>query len=152
TQCANNLKQIGLAVHQFANLHNGDFPKVWHESEKEESWIFTLAPHLESVDEIRICPDDPLFRERLEAKESSYVFNSYLVLCTRSKPGKDESIRNLYKLPQTHRTMMVFEATAAAVFTFDHVDAHYWFSEENLKYNSENQAVWKAVRGEVAVD
>jgi prepilin-type processing-associated H-X9-DG protein len=152
TQCANNLRQIGLAVHQFANANRGDFPKVWHDSEKDQSWVYTLAPYLESVDEIRICPDDPLHRERTDARESSYVFNSYLVLRTSSKPSKDESIRNLFDLPQTHRTMMLFEATAAAVFTFDHVDAHYWFSEENLKYNSQTQAVWNSVRGDVAVD
>jgi prepilin-type N-terminal cleavage/methylation domain-containing protein/prepilin-type processing-associated H-X9-DG protein len=151
-ECANNLRQIGLATHQYANVHKGRFPYVWHNRNQEESWIYTLAPYLEDVDAVRICPDDPLRVERLEAGETSYVFNSYLTIRTHSRPTKDESIRNLYDLPETHRTIMLFEATEAAQLTFDHVDAHYWFSEENLKNNSTDQAVWESVKKEVAVD
>jgi prepilin-type N-terminal cleavage/methylation domain-containing protein/prepilin-type processing-associated H-X9-DG protein len=150
--CANSLRQIGLAIHQYADTHKGRFPKVWHDHAREESWIFTLAPYLESVDAIRICPDDPLYRERAEARESSYVFNSYLAIQTDPDPAKDESIRKLTQLPETHRTIMMFEATDKAVFTFDHVEAHYWFSEENLKYNSTERAVWNSVKSDVAVD
>jgi prepilin-type N-terminal cleavage/methylation domain-containing protein/prepilin-type processing-associated H-X9-DG protein len=151
-ECANSMRQIGLAIHQYADAHKGNFPYVWHNRDREDSWVYSLAPYLEDVDAIRICPDDPLRRERLEGRETSYVFNSYLAIPTDPKPSKDESIRNLYDLPQTHRTIMLFEATDAAVFTFDHVDAHYWFSEENLKYNSSDQAVWNSVKAEVAVD
>jgi len=151
-QCANNMRQIGLAIHQYADVHKGSFPFVWHNRDQEDSWVYSLAPYLEDVDAIRICPDDPLHRERLDGRESSYVFNSYLAVPTNSNPSKDESIRNLYDLPQTYRTIMLFEATESAIFTFDHVDAHKWFSEENLKNNSTNQAVWQSVQKEVAVD
>ena len=147
--------QIGLAIHQFANTHRGKFPAVWHDTEKDvkqQSWINTLKPYVEDVDEIRICPDDPLQRERFEAKESSYVFNSYLAVQTDPDPSNDESVRNLYDLVESHRTIMLFEATESAGFTFDHVEAHTWFSEENLKYNSTDQTVWTSVKAEVAVD
>jgi prepilin-type N-terminal cleavage/methylation domain-containing protein/prepilin-type processing-associated H-X9-DG protein len=149
--CANNMRQVGLAIHQFAHVHKGKFPYVYHNRDQDESWIHTLAPYVENVDDIRICPDDPLFRERLDDGESSYVFNSYLTIPSDPDPAKDESIRNLYDLPETQRTIMLFEATEVARFTFDHVDAHYWFGEENLKYNAERQAVWKNVERDVAV-
>lgn len=149
--CASGMRQIGMAIHQFADTHGGRFPKVWHDRERHESWIYTLAPYLESVDSIRICPDDPLARERTDARESSYVFNSYLAVQTDPDPAKDESIRKLYDLPQTHRTIVLFEATGNAAFTLDHVEAHYWFSEENLKYNTTERAVWKSVEADVAV-
>ena len=76
TQCANNLRQIGLAVHQFAGVHNGAFPsmayfnRAYEEQQRsgevsvvtqeEVSWIATLAPYAEDVDSIRLCPDDLL--------------------------------------------------------------------------------------------
>ena len=40
--------------------------------------MFTLAPYLENVDEIRICPDDPQGDERLALRGTSYVVNDYI--------------------------------------------------------------------------
>jgi prepilin-type processing-associated H-X9-DG protein/prepilin-type N-terminal cleavage/methylation domain-containing protein len=155
--CASNMRQLGLATHQYADTHRGRFPFVWHSSDQEEhgqedSWVYSVAPYIEDVDAIRICPDDPLHVERFEARQTSYVFNSYLAFESDPDPSKDESIRHLYDLPQTHRTIMFFEATETAIFTFDHVEAHYWFSEENMKYNATDQTVWTSVKKEVAVD
>jgi prepilin-type processing-associated H-X9-DG protein/prepilin-type N-terminal cleavage/methylation domain-containing protein len=152
SQCANNMRQIGVAIHQYANIHKGKFPAVYHNTTKDRSWVFTLKPFVENVDAIRICPDDPLHVERLEHRESSYVFNSYLAIPSDPNPEKDESIRNLFDLSETQRTIMLLEATESAAFTFDHVDAHVWFDEEHLKYNSTERTVWNSVRAEVAVD
>lgn len=74
TECANNLRQIGLAVHQFAGTHKGAFPSLAYfnreyeeqqrsgevaaVTQEEVSWIVTLAPYAEDVDSIRLCPDD----------------------------------------------------------------------------------------------
>ena len=76
SQCANNLRQIGLAVHQFANAHKGAFPSMAYfnreyeerrrtgetrtqtQTQDEVSWIATLAPYSEDVDSIRLCPED----------------------------------------------------------------------------------------------
>ena len=64
-KCVSNLRQIGLAVHQFIDVHNGRFPHLAGHvhnlapdvNQRDVSWIETLAPYLESVDEIRVCPD-----------------------------------------------------------------------------------------------
>src|SRR5262245_66091767 len=57
SQCKNNMPQIGLAVLQFCDTHKGQFPD-WYHTSLTSSWIFTVAGHLENVDEIRLCPDD----------------------------------------------------------------------------------------------
>lgn len=77
TQCANGLRQIGVAIHQYAMTHRGRFPLLaysnreyaeWERNpdespegppeQEEVSWIATLAPYAEGVDAIRHCPDD----------------------------------------------------------------------------------------------
>jgi prepilin-type N-terminal cleavage/methylation domain-containing protein/prepilin-type processing-associated H-X9-DG protein len=77
TQCSSGMRQIGLAVHQYANTHRGRFPLLaysnreyaeWERDpgaspggpvvQEQVSWIATLAPYAEDVDAIRLCPDD----------------------------------------------------------------------------------------------
>ena len=82
--CKNNMRQIGLGVLQFCDTHKGDFPEYYHAKHADtdadgiHSWIYTIAAHMESVDEIRLCPDDYLLTERRHMKGSSYVINDYL--------------------------------------------------------------------------
>jgi prepilin-type N-terminal cleavage/methylation domain-containing protein/prepilin-type processing-associated H-X9-DG protein len=144
-QCKNNLRQIGIAILQYCELHDGDFPEWSHGDEKrsledKRSWIYTLAPHLESVDEIRICPDDEYHTERRFLKATSYRINDYLA----AETSKD-SIRNINKLQATSRTLVVFEgadkpdpmkdydADEYDPAKFDHVHASQWFSPLNRK-------------------
>gem|GEM_PF-840979 len=64
-QCANNLRQIGLAVQQFVDVNRGHWPHLSghvHDlpegvNPEDVSWIATLAPYLENVDAIRVCPE-----------------------------------------------------------------------------------------------
>jgi prepilin-type processing-associated H-X9-DG protein len=66
---------------------------------------------------------------------------------------QDGLIRDLYDLPETHSTIMMFEGVAVRLGTyFDHVHSYAWFSEQNLANNQSDQAVWNAVRSEVAVE
>lgn len=75
TQCANGMRQIGIALHQYAEAHRGDFPLFaysnrayteWERSpdsvasvdQDQASWIATLAPYAEDVDAVRLCPED----------------------------------------------------------------------------------------------
>jgi prepilin-type processing-associated H-X9-DG protein len=126
SDCRNNTRQIGLAMHQFCDLHRGRFPETAH-SGPGKSWIYTLAPHLESVDEIRICAEDEQRLERLDAKATSYVISNYIT----SK--SDGCIRSLYKLQATSKTMIVFEGadTRAADPKYDHAHPTGWFSPAN---------------------
>jgi prepilin-type processing-associated H-X9-DG protein len=122
--CKNNMRQIGIAVQRYCGLHKGDFPE-WYHSGGDRSWIYTLAPYMEQVDEIRICPEDELHVERLAAKASSYVINDFLADATA--PG---AVRSLYKLQATSRTIVVFEGAddRPAKPDYDHAHAAQWFS------------------------
>jgi prepilin-type N-terminal cleavage/methylation domain-containing protein/prepilin-type processing-associated H-X9-DG protein len=154
TSCANNLRQIGLAIHQFAQTNRGEFPKMYHDENITKSWIYTLAPYVESVDEIRVCPEDHLRIEHESARETSYVFNGYL-----RKPGDVEKqvypetvpdfVSSLYDLASTNQTIMVFEAgdSVAMEANFDHVHSSLWFTEEF----PDAIVRWEQIQKEVAV-
>lgn len=124
TECANNLKQIGLAVHMFCNSNNGRFPRSTHSvTDFEQSWIYTLAPYVENVDEIRICPEDPQGKERLADKGTSYVLNEYICV-----PGPDEALSINY-LRGASSTIIVFTASdkKGTAITEDHTHSRNWF-------------------------
>ena len=148
-QCANNLRQLGLAVQGFSTAHNGEFPKVaGHGLEAKEAWIQQLAPYIENVDGIRICPDDPLEEERRKERATSYVMNSYVTL---TGPGWEGSVTNLWTLKETKRTIVMFEGAAGV--HVEHTHSHDWFSNYNLRRNgAEQRKVWKAINAEVDVD
>jgi prepilin-type N-terminal cleavage/methylation domain-containing protein/prepilin-type processing-associated H-X9-DG protein len=164
--CADNMRQIGLAIHQFADVHGGLFPNMYHDTDKVTSWIFTLAPHLESVDEIRLCPDD-WKRIELAKKDrlTSYVLNGYLRKATPTEQMVNPEIvpdfvHKLYNLSETHKTIVLFEAGPSRPFDlyydqvdaidihFDHVDSWEWFTE---LYSSTAER-WEQIQKEVAVD
>lgn len=64
-QCSNNMRQIGLAVHQYVDVHRGHWPQLaGHAHDLPEgvnpedvSWIRTLGPFMENVDAVRLCPE-----------------------------------------------------------------------------------------------
>lgn len=65
-QCANHMRQLGLAFHQYADVHRGDFPLIAHDHGRKQSWIYSLSDWLENVDEIRFCPEDIELQEKSE--------------------------------------------------------------------------------------
>jgi prepilin-type N-terminal cleavage/methylation domain-containing protein/prepilin-type processing-associated H-X9-DG protein len=158
SQCANNMRQIGLAVHQFANVNKGRFPDIYHQQDKIDSWIFALAPYVESVDDIRLCPEDLKRIERTSGRTTSYAFNGYLREATQAEEFLYEGtadagvvndfISELYDLPQTHATIMLFEAGDTVESQFDHVHSWEWFTE---KYPTPEER-GRQIELEVAVD
>jgi prepilin-type N-terminal cleavage/methylation domain-containing protein/prepilin-type processing-associated H-X9-DG protein len=178
--CSNNMRQLGLAVHQYCDAHKGQFPKTHHDDEQQSSvssnsgnqpefWIDTLAPYLESVDEVRMCPEDlaRIEKEYDETKlRTSYALNDYLRLPTPIPSGVPaavaESVRksnegligNLNKLRETHSTIVMFEANAAFLnLNVDHVHSTEWFSEQNLQHNGPGERqVWSDVSSQLVVD
>ncbi|MCC5789630.1 MAG: DUF1559 domain-containing protein [Opitutales bacterium] len=130
TVCASNMRQIGLALHMFANDHNGRLPGTAHFSENE-SWIFTLAPYLDDVDEIRISPGDPRRDERLvERNSTSYVMNDLIFIQAtdfRGRPvGPDRS--NLHAMRDPSGVILGFTGSERRGHapTEDHTHASGW--------------------------
>jgi prepilin-type N-terminal cleavage/methylation domain-containing protein/prepilin-type processing-associated H-X9-DG protein len=128
--CKNNMRQIGLATLQFCDTHEGDLPEWWHAAtatvaEGARSWIYTLAPHMEKVDAIRICPEDPYADERLKNRATSYVINDYLATRTN-----DDSVRNLREVQATSRTVLALEISDLLnpEPKNEHVHASLWFT------------------------
>lgn len=154
--CASNMKQIGIAVHQFADVHNGDMPMVWHGRPKEDSWVFTLAPYLENSSTIRFCPDD-LYRQQQAPNDrdyTSYLMNEYLAdieVQTFFGPKKVEgTVSELYDLVSTHATLMTVEKADVAS-GWDHSHSSDWFPKGEWNQEKADQA-WQAVQQDVAVD
>jgi len=144
SQCANNLHQIGLASAQFSNAHKGAFPMNAHAG-AGQSWIYTVAPFVESVDAIRICPSDSHADERLAASATSYVLSNYLV------PGSDPAvITNRNKLHSTSQTIVLYEISDVAKITPDSDHAHCtkWFAPTNIAAGT----VWNAIVAEIQPD
>jgi prepilin-type N-terminal cleavage/methylation domain-containing protein/prepilin-type processing-associated H-X9-DG protein len=143
-ECANNMRQIGLATANYANLHDGHLPETYHGGD-QRSWVYTLAPFLEDVEQIRICPDDPLGETRLEHKGTSYVINEYV-----SRQIKDAVLR-LDHLKATSKTIIVFEGSDyrdPESFYFEHVHPSDWFSVRNVRQGR----VWFQLLQEIKPD
>ncbi len=64
TQCLNNERQIGLGLLQYVYVNKGHFPWTSHKviNGVNQSWILTLAPFMESVDNVRLCPEPTAIR------------------------------------------------------------------------------------------
>ncbi len=76
--CMVNLRNIGVAMHLHAQENNGVLPLTTHSTTLDRAWIYSLEEHLGKFDETRICPADPKGKERLAAKGTSYILNSFV--------------------------------------------------------------------------
>jgi len=147
SKCANNLKQIGLAVHMYADTNDGMFPQTSHgKSNFSTVWINTLAPYLENVSSIRICPNDPKGKERQENQGTSYLLNDYI-----SDPGEGACFF-LSKLQSTTETMIVFTASdrRGTAITEDHAHARNWFRPVGI--SDTNEARWSRILSDIQPD
>lgn len=123
TQCINNLRQIGIALTRHSDDW-GSFPTSSHNtSQLHKTWIYTLGPYLENVDQIRICPEDPLAKERLAGKGTSYVLNEYICV-----EGPDAAL-SLAHMRATSRTITVFTISdyKGTTTADDHTHSRNWF-------------------------
>ncbi len=128
SQCKSQLRQLALATLQYCDTHEGEFPNDWHVASGQASWIYTLAPFVENVDALRICPTDPLADERLKVRASSYVINNYLTA------GALQAVHNLRQVESTHRTMLGFEIAddSPPDPQYEHSHAISWFNAGNV--------------------
>ena len=121
------MRQIGLATLQFCDANEGELPEWWHAGGGggARSWIYTLAPYMEKVDAIRICPEDPFRDERLKNRATSYVLNDYLATRTN-----DDCVRNLREVQATSRTVVSLEISdlLEPEPKNEHTHATLWFT------------------------
>jgi prepilin-type N-terminal cleavage/methylation domain-containing protein len=149
SKCASNLRQVGLAVMAYADVHQGKFPRTDHDKNahgESKSWLFTVAPFLESCDAIRICPSDPRASERLAAGCTSYLINSYVSM---NVPG---AVTRYRQVSATSRTLVAFEASPRKdpVPSNDHAHPNEWFSVTNFTQESRRPGwIWSRVRTEI---
>lgn len=144
--CANRLKQLGLAIHLFADANEGAFPRTGHAG-PGASWVETTAPFVERVDAVRVCPDDPSHDRWLELRSTSYLISEYVAL-----PGED-SVERIDQLRALSKTIVLFEGSdqrsTEPAKLLDH--AHpgtVWFSPRNI----EKGRTWARLRREVQPD
>jgi len=148
TNCASNFRQIGLAMTQYCDQWGGNFPRTTHDTDDlKKCWIYTLAPYVENVDRIRICPSDLKGDERLDARMTSYVMNSYVTDSELS-----EAVLDRDKLDCLSCTMVALELTDREYWQIsefdDHVHSYNWFTASNIR----NNQVLNRMSGEIAVE
>lgn len=160
--CASNLRQVGLAINQFSDTHRGRWPETTHTVEADpvtgkydKAWVYTIAPYIEDVDAIRICPSDQAAELRFLGKGTSYTLNGWLSV--EARPPFD----NRRKLAAMSKTIVAFELAEekdkgaltsqnpADIDPFnDHVHSFTWFTTSNINAKK----VFKLISAEVAVD
>ncbi|MCC7203852.1 MAG: type II secretion system protein [Phycisphaeraceae bacterium] len=123
--CASNMRQLGLGLTMYADHHEGLYPPTTHDGglELEKTWVYTLMPYLDQIDEVRICPADPLGAERMANHGTSYVLNEYVCV-----PGFDQSLK-LPDMALPGKTMVLFTVSdSVGVSGFnDHTHSRNWF-------------------------
>jgi prepilin-type N-terminal cleavage/methylation domain-containing protein/prepilin-type processing-associated H-X9-DG protein len=133
TQCASNMRQIGVALRMYANANGGMLPGTAH-TNRSDSWIYDLREFLDDVDAVRISPADPAAQRRLKSPDAtSYVAND-LVFFTQSfdnrgrpiasKPGQG-SLHALENPSETFVTFVGSERRGDDVSN-DHTHANGW--------------------------
>jgi prepilin-type N-terminal cleavage/methylation domain-containing protein/prepilin-type processing-associated H-X9-DG protein len=161
TECSNKIRQVTLGVLMYADAHRGRFPSGAHPGHEDHDhevswadddhdddhdheehhlhWIGAIAPFVERVDSIRICPDDPLGDLRMQGMpgsglayldpfhpdederftpKTSYVANGYFAFS--DEPGVP-GVRSLEQLRARSKTILLFEKFSDPSILGDHV-------------------------------
>lgn len=137
-KCLSNQRQIGLALINYANEHDGEFPPTTHTTgswKKERSWIFQLAPFLDNVNDVRVCPADPPARQKRirDMNATSYLLNDLVF--------DSADFNRLLKIPRPSKTLLlaILSESRAPSITRDHIHGAEWTS-------------WNAVLNDVEAD
>lgn len=130
TVCAGQMEQIGRALIMYADANRGWMPRSTHSTgDVEQTWIYTLAPYLGDVNQVRICPADPKGAERLEEMGTSYVLNEFMVVPRNPAVASDVDALRLDRVAQPSRSMTVFIISdqRGTATTEDHTHSRNWF-------------------------
>ncbi|MEO0454870.1 MAG: type II secretion system protein [Verrucomicrobiota bacterium] len=142
SKCASNMRQIGIAMMTYAGEHDYRLPETSVSTSLGNTWIDLLAPYLSDLDEIRICPADPLGNERLLAGGTSYILNSFLFVPERDRRGRVLGPPpNLLQIQNSSETIMAFiiSEDQSIGLSSDHTHSETWSS-------------WNAVTADISPD
>ena len=153
-QCSSNLHQLGIGIVRYTSLHRGHFPWTSHGDlsgtyhlDNTRSWTETLSPFLENVESMRLCPDDPLGPQRVQANSSgvrgtSYVINEYVADTT----DDGYAVLDINKLKDRTKLIVMFEgANAGRLAADDHAHTSQWFAPGDIADGS----VWTTILKDV---
>jgi len=144
--CLNNLHQLGIGMEQYIDSNNGQFPFTYHAG-NTQTWIATLAPYLESVNDMRLCPDDPMGEARVQANVAgllgtSYVINEYVADTT----SDGYSVQNAKWISNKTQLIVLFEgADTGRTVQDDHVHTSTWFAPGDIQ----NGVAWATIIAEI---
>lgn len=127
--CAQNMRQIGLAISLYSDDNNGYGPTTTHGTGTNASWIYQLSHYYGQVDRIRICPADTKGLQRMTNNATSYTLNEYTFVDLVDPFGFTlESYRKLDALRFPSKTITTFEIADAAGFSTynDHTHSREW--------------------------
>jgi prepilin-type N-terminal cleavage/methylation domain-containing protein/prepilin-type processing-associated H-X9-DG protein len=144
-ECANQIRQLGLATHMYCDANASRFPLSTHDTSSSQAWIYTLGPYHEGVDRLRLCPTDPQLEARRAARSTSYPWNGYVGRKTITVPNR---VQRLSDLTATTRFVLVMEL--CDTFTVDpdlcdHVHSYQWFRPSNVA----NGRVYRTISSEI---
>ena len=107
-KCMGNLRNIGTALHLYAADRGGALPGTTHTAGLDGSWIYALEEYLGEFDETRICPADPLRDQRLRARGTSYLLNSFIFVPETDPFGMPvgSAMNHLNRIPEPSRTLV----------------------------------------------
>ncbi len=110
TACLSNLKQIGLAVTQYTQDYDENYP-TGHTGSLGQGWAGTIYPYVKSTDVFH-CPDDPTTKQTNGAVISYPVSYAANLNFTRTDPGNTNdphSGQTLASLQSPAKTVMLCE-------------------------------------------
>lgn len=130
--CMGNLRNIGAALHLYAADHEGRFPETTHTTDLDGAWVYVLEDYLGDFDATRICPEDPRRAERLKARGTSYLLNSYLFVPELDPFGEPTgpALNRVSAIPEPARTLLAFicsDQTGTGPGN-DHTHSNQWSS------------------------
>lgn len=130
--CAGNLRNIGIALRLYAEDHGGKFPETTHSADLDRAWVYQLEIYLGDFDNIRVCPEDPKRKERINARGTSYLLNSYIFVPEVDPFGKPvgPALNRLSAIPEPSRTLIAFtcsDRTGTGPGN-DHTHSNQWSS------------------------
>lgn len=138
TQCRSHLKQIALAVHNYADVHRGRMPFNVGEGDmqaKTDSAMYALLPYCENNEQIFRCPDDIGTPEDATPFWSSFATSYKLENRALSEPAMPERTVNEFDVKKNEWKAKVKKAKPLVVRTLDqHI------SGDDIKKSIENKA------------